>query len=98
MGLGGLTHLDKDGMLFVYKYDVSIPFTMGPMEFPLRIMFITWNGDIIKNSIYPKTYTAPVLAGGLYQLVLETPIDVVYDAELIAEEAAKKYGRKEEAF
>lgn len=98
LGLGGLTHLNKDGMLFIYEHDVSTPFTMGPMEFPLRIIFIAWDGNIVKDSIYPKTYSSPVFAGGMYQLVLETPIDVVYDPVLIAKEIAKKYGRKEEPF
>lgn len=61
------------GMLFVWAEDVQFPFTAADMRFPLDILFIDRNGQVVHSALSVPPGTVTIASPVPYRFVLELP-------------------------
>jgi uncharacterized membrane protein (UPF0127 family) len=76
-GLRPVPSLDTDeAMLFIFEEDVSIPFTMRGMQYPIHIIFLNENGMVLGGRVNAQPGQEFISSPEPYRYVLELPVTV----------------------
>lgn len=61
------------GMLFVFPQDVTLPFTMDDVQFPLDILFLCTQGRVVSYFLNVRPNSGLYRPPGKYRFAIELP-------------------------